>query len=152
MNRCLDYNETKTETQKEIEDLRKKYNEPIKDLNEQLKNKSNEIQDLYKDNFKKDEHNDKLQAELHTVKDKYYKKEEEVNAETERLNGLLQQQEVQYHSIMASEIDRLNQNVQNLQSEKNALLLEIQQKQHDLSNLQNTLTETMAQLRRIMRV
>ena len=47
----IDYNEAKTETQKEMEDLRKKYNEQIEDLKEQMKNKSNEIQDLYKDNF-----------------------------------------------------------------------------------------------------
>ena len=62
----------------------------------------------------------------------------------ERLNGLLQQQDVQYHSVMASEIEKLNQNIQNLQGEKNALLLEIQQKQHEIYNLQNTLTETMS--------
>ena len=81
---------------------------------------------------------------MKNVKDKYYKKEKELNAETERLNGLLQQQEVQYHSVMVAEIDQLNQNIQNLQSEKNALLLEIQQKQHEIYNLQNTLTETMS--------
>ena len=45
---------------------------------------------------------------------------------------------------MAAEIDKLNQDIQKLQGEKNALLFEIQQKQHEIHNLQNTLTETMS--------
>ena len=140
----IDYNKAKTETQKEIEGLRKKYNEQIKDLKEQLKNMSNEIQGLYKDNFKKDEHIDKLQAELHTVKTKYYNKEQDLNAEVKRLNELLQQQDVQYHSVKAAEIEQLNQSIENLQSDKNALLLEIQQKQHEINNLKNMLTTSMS--------
>ena len=44
---------------------------------------------------------------------------------------------------MAAEIDRLNQNIQNLQGEKNALLIQMQQKQHEIHNLQNMLTESM---------
>jgi len=79
-------------------------------------------------------HIDNLQAELNTIKNKYHNKERELNAETERLNGLLQQQDVQYHSAMAVEIDELNQDIQKLQGEKNALLLEIQQKQHERYN------------------
>ena len=70
----LSYSEVKTETQKEIEDIRKKYDEQIEDLKEQIKNKSNEIQGLYKDNYSKNAHIDNLQTELKTVKDKYYKK------------------------------------------------------------------------------
>ena len=107
-------------------------------------NKNNEIKNLHKDNFSKDEHISGLQTELNNVKDKYYKKEKELNEETERLNVLLQQQEVQYHSVMASEIDKLNQDIPKLQGEKNALLFEIQQKQHEIHNLQNTLTETVS--------
>ena len=139
------YNGAKIESQKEIEGTRKKYNEQIKDLNEQLKNKGNEIQGLYKDNFKKDEHIDKLQAELHTVKAKYYNKEQDLNAEVKRLNELLQQQDVQYHSVKAAEIEQLNQSIQNLQSEKNELLIQMQQKQHEIYNLQNMLTTSMSQ-------
>ena len=45
---------------------------------------------------------------------------------------------------MAAEIDKLNQDIQKLQGEKNALLIEIQQKQHEIYNLQNMLTETMS--------
>ena len=45
---------------------------------------------------------------------------------------------------MAADIDQLNQSIQNLQGEKNTLLLEIQQKKHEIYNLQNTLTETMS--------
>ena len=81
---------------------------------------------------------------MKTVKDKYYKKEEELNAEVKRLNELLQQQDVQYHSVKAAEIEQLNQSIQNLQSEKNELLLEIQEKQHEIYNLQNMLTESMS--------
>ena len=113
-------------------------------MNEQLKNKSNEIQNLYKDNLKKDEHIDILQAELKTVKDKYYNKEQDLNAEVKRLNELLQQQDVQYHSVKTVEIEQLNQSIQNLQSEKNELLIQMQQKQHEIHNLQNMLTTSMS--------
>ena len=40
----MSYNEAKTEPQREMKDIRKKYDDQIKDLKEQIKNKSNEIQ------------------------------------------------------------------------------------------------------------
>ena len=40
----ISYNEAKTESQREMEDIREKYNNQIKDLKEQIKNKTNEIQ------------------------------------------------------------------------------------------------------------
>ena len=116
----LSYNDVKTESQKEKEDLRKKYDNQIEDLKEQLRNKSNEIQGLYKDNFSKNERIENLQAELNAIKNKYYKKEKDLNVEAERLHGLLQQ-EVQYQSTKAAEINNLNLIIQNLQDEKNAL-------------------------------
>ena len=76
------------------------------------------------------------------VKTKYHNKERDLNAEVERLNELLQQQDVQYHSVKAVEIEQLNQSIQKLQSEKNELLVQMQQKQHEIHNLQNMLTET----------
>jgi len=54
----------------------KKYDSQINVLKEKLRNKNNEIQDLYKDNFSKDTHISDLQTELNTAKDKYYKLEE----------------------------------------------------------------------------
>jgi len=127
-----------------MEDMRKKYDNQIEDLKEQLRSKSNEIQDLYRDNYSKDTHIGNLQTELNTIKAKYYNKERELNADVERLNGLLQQQEVQYHSVMAAEIEQLDQRIQKLQSEKNKLLNDMQQKQHEIHNLQNMLTTSMS--------
>ena len=45
-----------------LKDLRKKYDDQINELREQLREKNNEIQGLYKDNFTKDEHINKLQS------------------------------------------------------------------------------------------
>ena len=56
----------------------------------------------------------------------------------------MQQQDVQYHSIKAAEIEQLNQSIQDLQSEKNELLIQMQQKQHEIHNLQNMLTTSMS--------
>ena len=50
----------------------------------------------------------------------------------------------EFYGILATEIDKLNQDIQKLQGEKNALLIEIQQKQHEIHNLQNMLTETIS--------
>ena len=137
------HNEAKTESQREMEDIREKYDNEIKDLKEQLRNKSNEIQDLYKDNFSKDERIDSLQSELNAIKDKYNKKERELNTEIVKLNELLQQQDIQYHSTKAAEIINLNLIIQNLEGEKNGLLMEMQQKQQEIHNLKNMLTESM---------
>ena len=87
----LAYHDVKLESQKEMDDIRKNYDSQINELKEQLRNKNNEIQDLYKANFSKDAHISGLQTELNTAKDKYYKLEKKLNTETERLNDLLQQ-------------------------------------------------------------
>ena len=55
---------------------------------------------------------------------------------------------VQYQSTMATEINNLNLVIQNLQDEKNTLLMDMQQKQHEIHNLQNMLTESMTMAER----
>ena len=137
------------ELKREIEDSNKFHKEQLdkvkkayidledktREKDKMLKDKDIEVRNLYKDNESLQTYANELQAELNETKNKYYILEQKLNVETERLNRMLQEQDLQYQSTMSAEIGKLNQYIQNLQAEKNELLADIQQKQHEISEL-----------------
>jgi len=57
---------------------------------------------------------------------------------------MLQQQDLQYQSTRGTEINQLNQRIQQIDTERNAYFTQMQQKEQEIQNLKNTLAETMS--------
>ena len=115
-----------------------------KEKDERLKEKDIEIKSLHKDVGSRNVHINDLQNELNDLKKKYYGLENIKNTEAQRLNHMLQQQDLQYHSTRGTEINQLNQCIQQIETERNAYFTQMQQKEQEIHTLQNTLTETVS--------